>query len=125
MTDGCGAPAQTASLPATVDLANEAVIQGTVVRGGEVVSGAYARLLGRITALGAPIPVMLKRDLLSYYGDPAAPITTKKDKEAWNRVQEELTTLKTMPVIRRDFDPEELSEAGTEDPRKAPGETGW
>ncbi len=45
MTDGCGAPAQTASLPATVDLANEAVIQGTVVRGGDVVSGAYARLL--------------------------------------------------------------------------------
>jgi Protein of unknown function (DUF1416) len=45
MTDGCGAPAQTASLPATVDLKNEAVIQGTVVRGDTVVSGAYARLL--------------------------------------------------------------------------------
>jgi hypothetical protein len=45
MTDGCGAPAQTASLPATVDLRNEAVIQGTVVRGGAAVPGAYARLL--------------------------------------------------------------------------------
>jgi hypothetical protein len=45
MTDGCGAPAQTASLPATVDLANEAVIQGTVEREGTVVPGAYARLL--------------------------------------------------------------------------------
>jgi hypothetical protein len=45
MTDGCGAPAQTASLPATVDLANEAVIQGTVVRAGVAVPGAYARLL--------------------------------------------------------------------------------
>lgn len=45
MTDGCGAPAQTASLPATVDLTNEAVIQGTVVRGDTAVSGAYARLL--------------------------------------------------------------------------------
>jgi hypothetical protein len=45
MSDGCGAPTQTASLPATVDLANEAVIQGTVVRGGTPVSGAYARLL--------------------------------------------------------------------------------
>ena len=45
MTDGCAAPAQTASLPATVDLANEAVIQGTVVRDGTPVSGAYARLL--------------------------------------------------------------------------------
>lgn len=45
MTDGCGAPAQTAGLPATVDLKNEAVIQGTVVREGAAVSGAYARLL--------------------------------------------------------------------------------
>ncbi len=45
MTDGCGAPAQTASLPATVDLNNEAVIQGTVSRSGTAVAGAYARLL--------------------------------------------------------------------------------
>jgi hypothetical protein len=45
MTDGCAAPPQTATLPATVDLANEAVIQGTVVRDGAPVAGAYARLL--------------------------------------------------------------------------------
>jgi hypothetical protein len=45
MTDGCGAPEQTASLPASVDLSKEAVIQGTVVRGGDAVPGAYARLL--------------------------------------------------------------------------------
>jgi hypothetical protein len=45
VTDGCAAPAQTASLPATVDLNKEAVIQGTVVRDGNPVSGAYARLL--------------------------------------------------------------------------------
>jgi hypothetical protein len=45
MTDGCAAPVQTVSLPATVDLAKEAVIQGVVVRDGAPVSGAYARLL--------------------------------------------------------------------------------
>jgi hypothetical protein len=45
MTQGCAAPEQTAHLPATVDLAKEAVIQGTVVRGGDPVAGAYARLL--------------------------------------------------------------------------------
>ncbi|WP_106402361.1 DUF1416 domain-containing protein [Actinocorallia populi] len=53
MSQGCAAPAQTAHLPATVDLGNEAVIQGTVLRGGDPVSGAYARLLdasGEFTA---------------------------------------------------------------------------
>ena len=53
MSQGCAAPAQTAHLPATVDLDNEAVIQGTVQRDGNPVSGAYARLLdssGEFTA---------------------------------------------------------------------------
>ncbi|GAB3665667.1 DUF1416 domain-containing protein [Actinocorallia lasiicapitis] len=53
MTQGCAAPAQTAALPATVDLNNEAVIQGTVTRDSAPVSGAYARLLdstGEFTA---------------------------------------------------------------------------
>lgn len=53
MTQGCAAPAQTARLPATVDLSNEAVIQGTVTRDGAPVSNAYARLLdssGEFTA---------------------------------------------------------------------------
>ena len=53
MTQGCAAPEQTAHLPATVDLTNEAVIQGTVTRDGNPVSSAYARLLdasGEFTA---------------------------------------------------------------------------
>ena len=53
MSQGCAAPAQTTHLPATVDLNNEAVIQGTVARDGAPVSGAYARLLdssGEFTA---------------------------------------------------------------------------
>ncbi|GLZ14659.1 hypothetical protein Acsp04_48940 [Actinomadura sp. NBRC 104425] len=52
-TQGCAAPAQTAHLPATVDLSNEAVIQGKVTRDGAPVSSAYARLLdstGEFTA---------------------------------------------------------------------------
>jgi len=45
MSAGCGAPEQTATLPAGVDPGKEAVVQGTVTRGGEPVSGAYVRLL--------------------------------------------------------------------------------
>ncbi len=43
--DGCGAPDQSAPLPAGVDLAKETVISGTVKSGDEPVAGAYVRLL--------------------------------------------------------------------------------
>jgi hypothetical protein len=43
--DGCGAPAGGVRLPAGVDLSNQAVVQGRVVRGDTPVSPAYARLL--------------------------------------------------------------------------------
>ena len=50
----CGAPAQTPTLPAGVDLAKETVIQGVVVRRtAPPVAGAYVRLLdatGEFTA---------------------------------------------------------------------------
>jgi Protein of unknown function (DUF1416). len=38
---GCGAPQQTVTLPAGIDLSNQSVIQGVVTGGGP----AYARLL--------------------------------------------------------------------------------
>ncbi len=52
--DGCAAPDQSAPLPASVDVAKETVIAGTVVAaGGDPVGGAYVRLLdatGEFTA---------------------------------------------------------------------------
>jgi hypothetical protein len=51
--DGCGAPDQAADLPASVDIAKETVITGTVRAGEEPVGGAYVRLLdstGEFTA---------------------------------------------------------------------------
>jgi hypothetical protein len=48
----CGAPAQTLDLEG-IDVAKESIVQGTVVRGGEPVGGAYVRLLdstGEFTA---------------------------------------------------------------------------
>jgi hypothetical protein len=49
----CGAPAQTPSLPAGVDLSKETVIYGVVSTGDAPVPGAYVRLLdgtGEFTA---------------------------------------------------------------------------
>jgi Zinc dependent phospholipase C len=110
----------------TMKLANRDLDTGDNVRPGgyRLTDETYAKLLARVTALGAPVPVTLKRDLLKYYGDPAAPIVTKEDKEAWRRVQEELTTLKTLPVVRRDFDPEELSVSENGNTPSGSGETG-
>jgi uncharacterized protein DUF1416 len=53
MSDGCGAPEQTAALPASVDLAKEIVLGGKVTAQGAPVAGAFVRLLdasGEFTA---------------------------------------------------------------------------
>jgi len=51
--DGCGAPEQSAPIPAGVDVEKETVITGVVRAGTDPVSGAYVRLLdasGEFTA---------------------------------------------------------------------------
>jgi len=102
-------------------LENRDLDTGLKVRPGgyRLTDWTYAHLLDKVTTLGQPVPATLQRDILRYYADPAAPIATKKDKEAWERVQEQLATLKTMPVIRRDFDPEVASRSETEDRPRA------
>ena len=50
---GCGAPEQSAPIPASVDLEKETVITGVVRAGDDPVAGAYVRLLdasGEFTA---------------------------------------------------------------------------
>jgi hypothetical protein len=49
----CGAPEQSAALPANVDPGKEIVLDGTVTNGGAPVAGAFVRLLdstGEFTA---------------------------------------------------------------------------
>ena len=48
---GCGAPEQSAAIPASVDLEKETVITGLVTVGAEPVGGAYVR----------PTPQQLRR----------------------------------------------------------------
>jgi hypothetical protein len=106
----------TAEPGVTMKLENRDLDTGLRVRPGSyrLTDWTYAQLLEKITTLREPVPATLKRDILAYYADPAAPITTKKNQNAWRRVQEQLAVLQTMPVIRRDFDPEEPSQAGNE-----------
>jgi len=66
-----------------------------VVPGGyPLTDKTYAQLLARITKVPAEqIPVGLKQDILAYYADPAAPISTKKKPKEWAAVQEQLQVL--------------------------------
>lgn len=57
----------------------------------------YAKLVQRITSLpGRKVRPWLRRDILEYYADPNAPITTKKNHKAWQRLQAQLAVLKKM-----------------------------
>lgn len=60
----------------------------------------YAQLLQRLTAQpDHSIPAGLRQNILDYYADPNAPITTKKNLQAWKRVQTELITLRSMKTL--------------------------
>ncbi|MGH9587178.1 MAG: zinc dependent phospholipase C family protein [Acidobacteriaceae bacterium] len=59
----------------------------------------YAKLLNQIVYVREPIPGTIKRDIQAYYSNPDSPISTKKHKRAWKRVQQQLTVLESMPVV--------------------------
>ena len=58
----------------------------------------YAQLLKKLTSQGQKVPAGLKNDILAYYADPDAPISTKKKPVQWARVQRELVVLQGMPT---------------------------
>jgi len=77
-----------------------------VVPGGYVLTDrTYAQLLARVTKVPTEhIPVGLKQDILAYYADPSAPISTRKKPKEWAAVQEQLQVLvgmQTIPGARR------------------------
>jgi hypothetical protein len=74
---------------------------GRVVQPGgySLTDSTYARLLHLLTRQPTvAIPEGIKEDILAYYSDPEAPITTKKDPQQWAQVQGDLDILKTMPT---------------------------
>jgi hypothetical protein len=82
-------------------LPNRDLDTGRVVQPGgySLTDSTYAKLLHLLTRQPAqPIPPGIKEDILAYYANPAAPITTKKDPQQWAQVQADLATLGAMPT---------------------------
>ena len=44
------------------------------------------------------MPEGLKRDILDYYADPDAPISTKRDQEKWAQAEKQLQILISLPT---------------------------
>ena len=77
-------------------LANRDLDTGSRVRPGayKFTDRTYAELLHKVTENpGNPIPPALRQDILDYYADQAAPISTKRNRKAWKRVLAELELL--------------------------------
>lgn len=64
-----------------------------------LMDATYAKLLNQIVYVREPIPATIKHDIQAYYANPDAPISTKKHKRAWRRVERQLTVLESMPVV--------------------------
>jgi hypothetical protein len=78
-------------------LANRDLDTGAKVRPGayRLTDRTYARLLHKVTEnTGLPIPSGLRQDILTYYADPEAPISTKQNRKEWQNVLAQLEYLK-------------------------------
>jgi hypothetical protein len=84
---------------ATLALANLDLDTGIAVQPGSYprTDKTYATLVDKITSTpDARVPGGLWRDLMTYYADLNAPLTTKKDEKAWKRLLAQLEMLKHM-----------------------------
>jgi hypothetical protein len=82
-------------------LPNRDLDTGRVVEPGgySLTDSTYADLLHRLTRQPTQaIPPGIKRDVLAFYADPNAPITTRQNAARWAEVQADLATLATMPT---------------------------
>jgi len=69
-----------------------------VVPGGyPLTDETYAKLLAKVTKDPTkPVPAGLKKDILLYYTDPDAPISTKRNRKKWAQVKQQLQLLATI-----------------------------
>ena len=82
-------------------LANTDFDTGHDTRAGEygLTDKAYAHLLDQLAGHNFDqISPELRTDILAFYGDPNAPIATKKKPADWQKTQDELGKLRALPV---------------------------
>ncbi len=81
----------------TLRLVNDNFDTGQRTRPGSygLADHAYAKLLEKLSRADAPeIPAELRADVLAYYADLNAPISTRRDPKAWAQLLEQLEKLK-------------------------------
>ena len=81
----------------TLSLPNTDFDTGKMTRAGEyqLTDKTYAYLLDKLAEHNFEnIPPELRANILVFYGDPNAPISTKQDAAAWQKIQDQLRKLK-------------------------------
>ncbi len=73
---------------------------GRLTQGGEykLTDKTYAHLLDQLSKDNfQQVTPDLRQNILTFYKDPRAPLTTKADRSAWEKVQEQIQRLRTTP----------------------------
>ena len=67
--------------------------------GYPLTDATYAYLLHRLTSTPTqPVPPGIKEDILAYYADDSLSFATRKAPDAWQQVEKDLQTLRSMPT---------------------------
>jgi hypothetical protein len=80
-----------------LDLLNRDFDTGRETRPGEygLTDKTYAELIDKLASKNSdPLEPALRDNLLNFYSDPDAPVATRKDAKAWQKLQDELERLK-------------------------------
>ncbi len=83
----------------TLRLANTDFDTGRMTHAGEYIltDKAYAHLLDQLAKKDfALVTPQLRDNILTFYGDPNAPIATKRNADAWQKTQDEVQRLKAL-----------------------------
>jgi hypothetical protein len=81
-----------------LSLANTDFDTGRMTHAGEYIltDNAYAHLLDQLAEHNFDqVTAKLRENILAFYGDPSAPIATKRNTAAWEKTQDEVLRLKT------------------------------